>query len=107
MSDKNKNIQKIIIYQEHGNGSRKSSGVLQYASDKIEIESISIDEALSPILDETDEYLLSDLDCDLVLSFLTHPDLNYDLAVKCRDREIPFVASGKKIEIKSAITPPT
>ncbi len=81
--------------------------MLQYASENIDIQLLDIDESLPLILDETDEYLSSDLDCDLVLSFLTHPDLNYDLAKKCQDKGVPFVASGKKIEIKSAITPPT
>ncbi len=107
MTENIDNRQKIIVYQEHGNGSRKSSGVLKYASDKIEIQLKDIDDALPPILDETDEYLSSELNCDLVLSFLTHPDLNYDLAKKCQEKEVPFIASGKKIEIKSAITPPT
>jgi len=38
---------------------------------------------------------------------LKHPDLSHDLAVRCRDKNIPVVASGKKLRIKGTLTPPT
>ena len=44
---------------------------------------------------------------DLVLDFLTHPDLSYDLAIMCRKKNIPIVSSGKKTDLGWVLTPPT
>ena len=48
-----------------------------------------------------------DISCDLVLDFLRHNDLSTDLADLCFKKDIPIIASGKKIVGKNAITPPT
>jgi hypothetical protein len=44
---------------------------------------------------------------DLVLDFLRHPDLSYELAKRCAQTLHTLIASGKKLEIKEALTPPT
>ena len=47
------------------------------------------------------------ISCDLVLDFLRHSDLSTDLADRCMKKNIPIVASGKKIVGKKVLTPPT
>jgi hypothetical protein len=58
-------------------------------------------------MDDTKAYIPRNIEADLVLDYLKHPDLSYDLAVVCRDKKIPVVASGKKFRVKGAFTPPT
>jgi len=99
--------QKILVFQQNGSGESKIRGIREYGNDRFELEIISIDTPLPDILDDTAEYLPDDVRADMVLDFLTHPDLSHDLAVMCRDRKIPVVASGKKLRVKGMITPPT
>ena len=99
--------QKILVFQQDGSGERKIQGVRSYANDHFTIEIISIDDSLPPILDNTTDYLPSNIQADLVLDFLKHPDLSHDLAVACSKRRIPVVASGKKIRVDGTFTPPT
>ena len=102
-----KKVQKILVFQQDNNGHSKVKGIERHAKDLVRLDIISIDEPLPPVLDDTGEYLSSPFEADLVLDFLTHPDLSLDLAVLCRNKKIPLVASGKKLRIKWAHTPPT
>jgi len=99
--------EKILVFQQNGSGERKIQGIRRYGKERFIIETVSIDVALPPILDYTQYYLPSDIQADLVLDFLKHPDLSHDLAIACRARNIPIVASGKKLRVKGAFTPPT
>lgn len=99
--------QNILILQQHGKGESKIEGIREYGGRRFEIETFSIDEALPPILDDTEGLLPEDIRADLVLDFLTHPDLSQDLAQECVSRGIPLVASGKKIRMKGVYTPLT
>ena len=99
--------EKILVFQQNGSGERKIQGIRRFAKERFIIETVSIDEVLPPILDDTRDYLPSDIQADLVLDFLKHPDLSHDLAITCRARNIPLVASGKKLRVKGALTPPT
>ena len=99
--------QKIMVFQQNGSGEGKIAGVRKYGGDNIELEIISIDDPLPPLVEDTSEYLPRTIKADLVLDFMKHPDLSHDLAVLCRDAAIPLIASGKKIEIKGVHTPPT
>jgi len=99
--------QKIIVFQQNGSGEKKIAGIRRYAGNHFTLEIVSIDTPLPPVIDDTREYLQQNIKADLVLDFLTHKDLSHDLAVICRDRNIPVVASGKKFRIKGAHTPPT
>ena len=102
-----KAAQKIIVFQQNKNGQSKIKGIERYAKGLFDLEMISIDEPLPPVLDDTGEYILSHFDADLVLDFLKHPDLSHDLAIICRNQKIPVVASGKRLRIHWAHTPPT
>jgi hypothetical protein len=88
-------IQNILVFQQNGSGIKKIEGVKQYGNNCFSLEIISIDVHLPTVIDDTK-----------VLDYLKHPDLSYDLAVVCRDKKIPVVASGKKFRVKGAFTPP-
>lgn len=107
MKETTAETQKIIVFQQNGSGEKKIAGIRRYAGNLFTLDIISIDMPLPPVLDDTRKYLPQDIQADLVLDFLTHKDLSHDLAVLCRDRSIPVVASGKKFRVKGALTPPT
>jgi len=99
--------QRILVFQQNGSGESKIAGVRKYGENRIVLEVISIDDPLPPLVEDTSEYLPSEIQADLVLDFLKHPDLSHDLAAMCRDLAIPLIASGKKLDIKGIHTPPT
>ena len=99
--------QKIIVFQQNESGRKKIEGVRQYGDNRFVIEIISIDVSLPPVIDAAGEYIPQDIQADLVLDFLKHPDLSLDLAEVCRDKNIPVIASGKKLKGKGVLTPPT
>ena len=99
--------QKIVVFQQQGSGEHKIAALREYGLKLLSLNVISIDEALPDIIDDPYDFIPRDLDADLVLDFLKHPDLAYDLAVVCRGRSIPVIASGKKSIVKEVITPPT
>ena len=99
--------QKILVFQQNGSGESKIQGIRKHGKERFIIETVSIDETLPPILDDTRDYLPSNIQADLILDFLEHPDLSHDLALACRAQNIPIVASGKKLRVKGALTPPT
>jgi hypothetical protein len=99
--------QKILVFQQNGSGESKTKGIRRHGNGLFTMEIVSIDETLPALLDDTEGYLPCDIQADLVLDFLKHPDLSHDLAVACRNRRIPVVASGKKLRVKWALTPPT
>ena len=99
--------QRILVFQQNGSGEKKIRGMRKYGRDIFVIETISIDESLPAILDNTSEYLPKDIQADLVLDFLKHPDLSHDLAAACSKRKIPVVASGKKLKGQRVFVPPT
>lgn len=106
-NDTNKAKQKIIVFQQNGSGEAKINGLRRYGKDLFELEVINIDKILPPVLDDTRPYLPREISCDLVLDFLRHNDLSTDLAALCAKKDIPIIASGKKIVGKKSITPPT
>jgi hypothetical protein len=99
--------QKILVFQQNRSGEKKIRGIKKYGEDLFVLEIISIDTPLSPVVDDTTRYLPREIRADLVLDFLKHPDLSHDLAIACRESDIPVVASGKKTRIKGVLTPPT
>ena len=99
--------QRILVFQQNGSGLAKIAGIEAYGKDVCHIEVIDIDPPLPLVLDDTEPYLPDRIQADLVLDFLKHPDLSYDLADLCFRENIPVVASGKKEKCKGVTTPPT
>lgn len=100
-------MQRITVVQQCGSGEAKILAVRQRGRDLDISRVISIDDPLPPLLDDSESYLPEDIDADLVICFLRHPDLAHDLALRCRRAGVPLVASGSKIPIDGVITPPT
>lgn len=71
------------------------------------MEIVSIDAPLPVVIDDAAPWLPPDIRADLVLDFLRHPDLSHALAEKCRQANIPVVASGRKGRLEGVRTPPT
>ena len=99
--------QKIAVFQQKDRGESKVKGIERFGNNMFDLSIISIDDALPIVIDDTSLYLPKEIDADLVLDFLLHPDLSHDLAVMCQAKNIPIIASGKKIDMEHAITPPT
>ena len=99
--------QRILVFQQNGSGEKKIEGIRQYAEDAIDMEVISIDETLPPVIDDTGGLLPDRIEADLVLDFLKHPDLSHDLGRRCQAQNIPMVASGKKMKMEGVSAPPT
>jgi thymidylate synthase len=100
-------IQKVVVFQQQGSGERKIKGIRTYGAGSIKLEVVSIDEQLPPVIDDGSEFLPKTIDADLVLDFLKHQDLSYDLVELCHRKNIPVISSGKKITSKWVHTPPT
>ena len=99
--------QRILVFQQNGSGESKIAVLRKYGGESLALESISIDQTLPTVIDNTAEYLPENFQADLVLDFLKHPDLSHDLALICTRRTIPIIASGKKPSVEGALTPPT
>ena len=99
--------QKILVFQQSDSAASKIAGVKKYGADDLEVEVVDISDNLPSFLDDGNEYLPDDIDADIVLDYLKHPDLSYDLAAMCAQKDIPMVASGKKIRAGGTYTPPT
>ena len=99
--------QEILVFQQNGSGESKIQGILKYGENLFRLNKISIDENLPPVIDNATKYLPDNISTDIVLDYLKHPDLSYDLAIMCRDKKIPVVISGKKVRVKGALNPPT
>lgn len=98
---------KILVFQQGGRGESKIAGIQTHGSGDFQVEIVSLDVPLPPVIDDAREYLPLTIEADLVLDFLKHPDLSHDLARLCADQGIPVVASGKKIHEQGVISPPT
>jgi hypothetical protein len=100
-------MQRIWVFQQRRSGEEKIQGILRHGKGMVIAQVISIDSPLPPIIDEPEECLPREIEADLVLDFLRHPDLSCALAALCRRSGIPVVASGKKHQAEGVFTPPT
>ncbi len=98
---------KILVFQQNQKGESKIAGIRKYGGNRFSLEVVSVDNELPPVIDDARQFLPQKIEADLVLDFLQHPDLSYDLAQLCSEMEIPLVASGKKHHPVHVITPPT
>ena len=99
--------QKIFVFEQCASGESKIQGILAYGDGLFQLERFSIDEPLPTVVDDAVDFFPDGFKADLVLDYLKHPDLSYDLAGICRKRGIPVIASGKNIRTQGIYTPPT
>jgi len=102
-----KHKQHILVFQQNGSGEGKIKGIKSQHQDLFLLEKVNIDLPLPAVIDDSSEYLPDTLNCDLILDYLIHPDLSYDLAILCERENIPLVASGKKSGTKTSFNPVT
>lgn len=93
----------LIIFQQNNCGSEKIKGLTKYGVNLSIKKIFTIEAVLPEIVDDPQHYIPDDFNCDIVLSFLNHPDLLDYLIRICSDKNIPVIASGKKSA--GAITP--
>jgi hypothetical protein len=94
---------KITVFEQNGSGQQKIKGIKDYGAGVEINEVISINEFLPDFVDDPESYIVGSFSADLVLDYLTHPDLSHYLVSLCRKKNIPVVSSGKKNE--DAFTP--
>lgn len=104
---KNNSPQQIVVFQQGQSGKQKIAGLLALAGSHISLDTISLDVDLPDIIDDTSSFLPETISADLVLNFLTHPDLSHDLIALCSTLQIPIISSGKKQSHTWGHTPPT
>ncbi len=90
--------QTLLVFQQDGKGESKIRGIEKFGKQRFCIKKIEIDIPLPPVVDDATEFLPSDIEADMVLDYLKHPDLSYDLANLCKRKKIPQVATRKKIK---------
>ncbi len=89
--------QRIAIFQQGGSGAFKVAGIEEYGKG-LEIVAVhDLPPHLPEVIDEPEEFFPEDLEADLVLSFLQHPDLAEYLVRLCNELGIPVIASGRHI----------
>lgn len=96
----------ILVVQQNGSGEKKIQGIREYGDNLFDLDSLDINQTLPEIIDDCTSYLPSEIDADLVLDYLSHPDLSQDLIDLCKNLRIPIVSTGKKIHGNWAYNPP-
>ncbi len=99
--------QRILVFQQNGSGERKVAGIRRYGKDRYDLRVVDLPTDLPPVIDDTEAYLPETLDADLVLDYLSHPDLSYDLAARCSAAGVPYIGSGKKHLVEGVLMPVT
>ena len=97
---------RILVVQQNDSGRPKIEGIRRHGGNHFELSTWNVPEELPRVLDETDAYLPRELDADMVLDFVSHPDVSQDLIEMCRERGIPVVAPGAGDNLDWAYTPP-
>jgi hypothetical protein len=94
---------KIVVFEENKSGEEKIQGISRHGTGLDHIGRYNIEEDLPEVVDDPEKYITEEFTADLVLDFLSHPDLSAHLVQVCKRKNIPVIASGKKHE--DGITP--
>lgn len=95
------------MFQQEGSGEAKIRALAEHGRDLAVVRVVNIDGPLPPVLDRPEALLPEDLEADLVLDHLRHPDLTHALALLCQVRGIPVIASGRRVPVPGLLSPPT
>jgi hypothetical protein len=93
----------ITVFEQNGSGQQKIKGIEKYGDSVTIKKIIQINGFFPGFIDDPENYLNDSFDGDLVLDYLTHPDLSHYLVSLCKQKSIPVVSSGKKNQ--DSITP--
>jgi len=105
-SQDNNQPQTLLVFQQNGKGESKIRGIEKIGKDRFCIRKVEIDIPLPSVIDDATEFLPATIKADMVLDYLKHPDLSYDLANLCKSKKIPEVATRKKIKNEWTHSPP-
>ncbi len=105
-NEKDDKPQIICVFQQNRSGENKIRGIEIFGKDRFIIKEISINETLPDIIDDSEGYLPDNIEADLVIDYLKHPDLSYDLASLCKKLQIPEIATRKKLKNNWTYSPP-
>jgi hypothetical protein len=97
--------QRILVFQQNRSGESKVEGIRRYGGGRFILQILSIDDPLPAMIDDSAPYLPGEIKADLVLDFLKHPDLSMDLNLLCANRQVPVIASGKRVRMQGVFTP--
>ncbi len=87
---------KILVFEQNGSGAQKIAGIRRFGNPDDTVTLVDIDARLPEFVDQPEDYINeNNMDGDLVLNYLTHPDLSYYLIELCAKKKIPVVSSGK------------
>ncbi|OQX19685.1 MAG: hypothetical protein BWK76_03750 [Desulfobulbaceae bacterium A2] len=86
---------RIVVYEQRGSARQKIAGVERYGQGIVIGRIVSLDVSLPDFIEEPAEYLADDIDADLVLNYLRHPDLSQYLVELCSRRGVAVLAPGK------------
>ncbi len=93
------NTYRITVFQQGHAGEKKIHGIKAYGKKLQIVEVIDFPTSLPDFIDDPQEFFPNQIQGQIVLSFLKHPDLADYAAKFCQQRKIPMVASGpRKIE---------
>lgn len=99
-------MQRILVFQQDGSGAGKIQGIKLFGGGHFQLKTIAATADLPLVVENPEDFLPAEIDADLVLDFLWHPDLSNELAHICSQRDIPVVASGKKWRLPQVECPP-
>jgi hypothetical protein len=99
--------QRILVFQQNGSGERKIAGIRRYGKERYDLRVVDLSTDLPLVIDDADDYLPETIEADLVLDYLTHPDLSHDLAARCSAQGVPYIGSGKKHLVEGVLMPVT
>ncbi len=97
---------RILAVQQEDSGRPKIEGIRRHGGEGFVLSTWDVPGGLPQVLDETEGYLPEDIDADLVLNFVSHPDVSQDLIAMCSERGVPVVAPGQGENLGWAHTPP-
>ena len=86
----------ILIFQQAGSGDKKIAGLARYGHDLKIGQTFNLSVNLPDFIEDPQEYFPSTLAGDLILNFLTHPDLADYLVELANKQQIPIVTSGPR-----------
>lgn len=95
------------MFQQEGSGEEKVRAVRERGRDLAIVRVVNIDGPLPPVIDAPEALLPCDLEADLLLDHLRHPDLSHALGLLGQRLGIPVIASGKHIPVPGMVSPPT
>jgi len=87
---------RLVVFEEYGSGEKKIQGITEHGIGLEISRRYNIEVRLPEIVDDPEKYIPENFNADLVLDFLKHPDLSSHLALVCKKKNIPVIASGKK-----------